>query len=68
MDATLRPWNNWVATPATSSATKCGTSHITGLLLRSAKPTSPSTWIRFFRRAGVANHNTPRSNKLRASH
>ncbi len=40
-----RVWNNCTAAAATSSAMKCGTSHITGASLRSARCTSPSISI-----------------------
>ncbi len=38
-----------------------------GLSLRSAKPTSPSTWIRRFSRSGGAYQSSPRSSRLRPS-
>ena len=63
----LRFWNSSTDAPATSSAMKCGTSHITGRSLRSASLTSPSTWIRRRRRSGGANQSSPRSSRLRPS-
>ena len=54
--------------PATSRATKCGTSHITGRFA-GARPTStsPSTWISRLRRASrLAYQSTPRSSSAAA--
>ena len=56
------------ATAATSSATKCGTSHISAPAWRSPKSAGPSMWISRFSRLADACHSNPRSSRLRPRH
>jgi hypothetical protein len=54
--------------PATSSARKCGTSHITGCPVGAlGQPMSPSTWISASAGRRLAYQSRPRSSRLRPS-
>ena len=63
----LRFWNSCIATPATSSAMKCGTSHITGRSLRSASVHVAFDVDQPLQALGDAYHSRPRSSRLRPS-